>query len=51
MGIGPVMAIPKVLGKLGLRVEDVDVFEINEAFASMVGGWLLERYVAGRLAD
>jgi len=35
MGIGPSLAIPKVLGKVGLSVEDVDVFEINEAFASM----------------
>ncbi|CAG8972994.1 hypothetical protein HYALB_00007841 [Hymenoscyphus albidus] len=35
MGIGPSYAIPKILGKLGLRIEDVDVFEINEAFASM----------------
>jgi acetyl-CoA acyltransferase 1 len=36
MGIGPALAIPKVLGKVGLKIEDVDVFEINEAFASMV---------------
>ena len=36
MGIGPVFAIPKVLSKLGLAIDDVDVFEINEAFASMV---------------
>ncbi|PMD49555.1 putative peroxisomal 3-ketoacyl-CoA thiolase [Hyaloscypha bicolor E] len=35
MGIGPSYAIPKILGKTGLKVEDVDVFEINEAFASM----------------
>ncbi|KAH6714596.1 putative peroxisomal 3-ketoacyl-CoA thiolase [Leptodontidium sp. MPI-SDFR-AT-0119] len=35
MGIGPVLAIPKVLGKVGLHRDDVDVFEINEAFASM----------------
>lgn len=35
MGIGPSYAIPKILGKLGLKIEDVDVFEINEAFASM----------------
>ncbi|PVH81180.1 thiolase [Cadophora sp. DSE1049] len=35
MGIGPVFAIPKVLGKVGLHRDDVDVFEINEAFASM----------------
>ena len=36
MGIGPTVAIPKMLGKLGLTTRDVDVFEINEAFASMV---------------
>jgi len=36
MGIGPTYAIPKILSKLGLAVEDIDVFEINEAFASMV---------------
>jgi acetyl-CoA acyltransferase 1 len=36
MGIGPSYAIPKILGKLGLGFGDVDVFEINEAFASMV---------------
>ncbi|KAH6712014.1 putative peroxisomal 3-ketoacyl-CoA thiolase [Leptodontidium sp. MPI-SDFR-AT-0119] len=35
MGIGPALAIPKVLGKVGLHRDDVDVFEINEAFASM----------------
>ena len=36
MGIGPSYAIPKVLSKAGLSIADVDVFEINEAFASMV---------------
>ncbi|KAF8273881.1 thiolase [Lactarius quietus] len=35
MGIGPALAIPKVLEKVGLTKEDVDLFEINEAFASM----------------
>lgn len=35
MGIGPTYAIPKLLGKVGLAKEDIDVFEINEAFASM----------------
>ncbi len=34
MGIGPVFAIPKLLDKAGVRIEDVDLFEINEAFAS-----------------
>jgi acetyl-CoA acetyltransferase family protein len=36
MGIGPVFAVPKLLGKHGLRVEDIDVWELNEAFASQV---------------
>jgi len=35
MGIGPAFAIPAVLKHVGIRVEDVDLFEINEAFASM----------------
>ncbi|KAJ3499539.1 hypothetical protein NLG97_g230 [Lecanicillium saksenae] len=35
MGIGPALAIPKILGRLSLATDDVDVFEINEAFASM----------------
>jgi acetyl-CoA C-acetyltransferase len=34
-GLGPVHAIPKALGRAGLEVKDVAVFEINEAFASM----------------
>ncbi|MEW5679718.1 acetyl-CoA C-acyltransferase [Comamonas kerstersii] len=36
MGIGPVFAVPKVLKKLGLRVEDIDLWELNEAFAVQV---------------
>ena len=34
MGIGPVFAVPKLLKKHGLKVEDIDVWELNEAFAS-----------------
>lgn len=34
MGVGPGFAIPKVLEKTGLKKEEVDFFEINEAFAS-----------------
>jgi acetyl-CoA C-acetyltransferase len=34
MGIGPISATRKALAKIGLRVEDVDLFELNEAFAS-----------------
>jgi acetyl-CoA C-acetyltransferase len=36
MGIGPVFAVPKLLKKQGLRVEDIDLWELNEAFASQV---------------
>ena len=36
MGIGPVYAIPKLLKKAGLRVEDIDLWELNEAFAVQV---------------
>jgi acetyl-CoA C-acetyltransferase len=36
MGIGPVFAIPKVLKKLGLKVSDIDLWELNEAFAVQV---------------
>ena len=34
MGIGPAVAIPKLMSKSGLTIDDVDIFEINEAFAS-----------------
>lgn len=34
MGIGPVFAIPKLLERTGLKLEDIGLFEINEAFAS-----------------
>jgi len=34
MGVGPLYAIPKALKAAGLTIEDIDVFEINEAFAS-----------------
>ena len=36
MGIGPVFAIPKVLARLGLSVGDIDLWELNEAFAVQV---------------
>ena len=36
MGIGPVFAVPKVLSRLGLKVEDIDLWELNEAFAVQV---------------
>jgi acetyl-CoA acyltransferase len=34
MGLGPVFAIPKALKMAGLKLEDIDVFELNEAFAA-----------------
>lgn len=34
MGIGPVAAIPKVLKQAGMKLEDIDLIELNEAFAS-----------------
>lgn len=34
MGIGPAIAIPALLNRHGLSVNDIDIFEINEAFAS-----------------
>ena len=34
MGIGPIYAIPKALERAGLQKEDIDLFELNEAFAS-----------------
>ena len=52
MGVGPAYAIPKVLKLAGLTTKDIDVFEINEAFASQaiyscreIG--IEERYWAG----
>lgn len=34
MGIGPIPAVRKVLAKAGLKLEDIDLFELNEAFAA-----------------
>ena len=34
MGIGPVPAVRKVLDRAGLKVDDIDLFEVNEAFAA-----------------
>jgi len=34
MGIGPRWAIPKLLDKVGRKIEDIELFEVNEAFAS-----------------
>ena len=39
---GPIPATEKVLDKAGLSMDDIDLFEINEAFASVIGAWLRE---------
>lgn len=39
---GPIYATPNVLKKAGLRMEDIDLFEINEAFAPIPLAWLKE---------
>jgi len=36
MGIGPIYAVPKLLDRAGLKVEDIDLWELNEAFAVQV---------------
>jgi acetyl-CoA C-acetyltransferase/acetyl-CoA acyltransferase len=36
MGIGPVFAVPRLLERLGLTVDDIDLWELNEAFAVQV---------------
>jgi acetyl-CoA C-acetyltransferase len=36
MGIGPVFAVPKLLSRQGLDIHDIDLWELNEAFASQV---------------
>ncbi len=36
MGIGPVFAVPRLLSRFGLKIDDIDLFELNEAFAVQV---------------
>src|SRR3546814_7326932 len=36
MGIGPVVAVPRLLKRFGLRINDIDLWELNEAFAVQV---------------
>ena len=36
MGIGPVFAVPKLLDRFGLKIDDIDLWELNEAFAVQV---------------
>src|SRR5690606_18990932 len=39
---GPIPATQEILKRSGLALEDIDLFEINEAFASVLGAWLAE---------
>lgn len=39
---GPIPATHKVLARAGLRIDDIDLFEVNEAFAPVVAAWLRE---------
>jgi acetyl-CoA acyltransferase len=38
----PIPATARVLARAGLSIGDIDAFEVNEAFASVVGAWLAE---------
>ena len=42
MGLGPIEAIPKVLKKTGLKLEDIELIELNEAFAAQALGVIKE---------
>jgi acetyl-CoA acyltransferase len=39
---GPIPATSKALAKAGLSIDDIDLFEVNEAFAAVIGAWLRE---------
>ena len=47
MGIGPAVAIPEAVKMAGLSVDDIDLFELNEAFASQARAGPLGRVVYG----
>ena len=51
MGVGPRYAIPKVLKQAGLQTKDIDLFEINEAFASQALYSIREIGIEDRLKD
>jgi acetyl-CoA acyltransferase len=42
MGMGPIKAVPKALKQAGLSLKDIDLFELNEAFASQSLGVIRE---------
>ncbi len=39
---GPIPATQKVLAKAGMTIDDIDLFEVNEAFATVIAAWLVE---------
>lgn len=39
---GPIPATEKALARAGLSIADIDIFEVNEAFASVIGAWIRE---------
>jgi acetyl-CoA acyltransferase len=39
---GPIPATEKVLARAGMSIDDIDLFEVNEAFAAVIGAWLRE---------
>jgi acetyl-CoA C-acetyltransferase len=51
MGIGPAYAMPKALKRAGLKMSDMDVVEINEAFAAQVLGCVKELAAQGHPID
>ena len=51
MGMGPVYAIPKALKIAGLTMDDIDVFELNEAFASQALACAKELGIENRMDD
>ncbi len=51
MGIGPVAAVPKALKRAGLTVKDIDLFELNEAFASQSIAVINELGLNGELVN
>ena len=51
MGMGPVYAIPKALKIAGLTMDDINVFELNEAFASQALACVRELHIENRMDD
>jgi len=51
MGIGPAFAMPKALDRAGLKMKDMDVIEINEAFAAQVLACVRELEAQGQTVD